>query len=110
MQQDVVLHVYELHPSQGQQQQGALSFLSQFLLPSMGYGAYHTSLEVMKDRYTFAANVGIVKSRSEAVPEAVYKEAIVLGACCLRTRGELNEIVTRLRETFSSTAYHLVHR
>ena len=114
---DVVLHVYQLEtsPEQQQQQSGgtrALSFFSR-LLPSMGYGAYHTSLEVMDDRYTFAANAGIVKTRSrnEAVPPgATYKEAIALGACSVRNRGELQEIVTKLSPFFSSTAYHLVHR
>ena len=72
---DVTLHVYELQTSPDEQQQRqstgarALSFFSR-MLPSMGMGAYHTSLEVMDDRYTFAANAGIVKSRSrtEAVP------------------------------------------
>jgi PPPDE putative peptidase domain len=119
--QDVVLHVYELQttPSAaaGDEQPQtagvrALSFFSR-VLPSMGYGAYHTSLEVMDDRYTFAANAGIVKTRSrnEAVPPgATYKEAIPLGACSVRNRGELQQIVTRLRETFSPTGYHLVHR
>jgi PPPDE putative peptidase domain len=114
--QDVVLHVYELQTATSDEQQSAgvraLSFFSR-VLPSMGYGAYHTSLEVMDDRYTFAANVGIVKTRSrnEAVPPgATYKEAIPLGACSVRSRGELHEIVTKLRETFSPTAYHLVHR
>lgn len=114
---DVVLHVYELQTTPNQQQQQsagvrALSFFSR-MLPSMGMGAYHTSLEVMGDRYTFAANAGIVKtrSRSEAVPPgATYKEAIQLGACSLRNRGELNEVVTKLSEFFSKTAYHLVHR
>ncbi|CAB9502862.1 Desumoylating isopeptidase 2 [Seminavis robusta] len=116
--QDVVLHVYELQAPADQQQQQqssglrALSFFSQ-MLPSMGYGAYHTSLEVMDDRYTFAANAGIVKTRSsnEAVPPgALYKEAIPLGACCVRSRGELHEIVTKLRAVFAPNAYHLVHR
>eukprot|EP00339_Tiarina_fusa_P016601 CAMPEP_0117059194 /NCGR_PEP_ID=MMETSP0472-20121206/41113_1 /TAXON_ID=693140 ORGANISM="Tiarina fusus, Strain LIS" /NCGR_SAMPLE_ID=MMETSP0472 /ASSEMBLY_ACC=CAM_ASM_000603 /LENGTH=59 /DNA_ID=CAMNT_0004776797 /DNA_START=51 /DNA_END=227 /DNA_ORIENTATION=- len=55
--QDVVLHVYELTPDDQQQQQQqqqqstgvrALSFFTR-ILPSMGMGAYHTSLEVMDD-------------------------------------------------------------
>lgn len=115
---DVTLHVWELQtaPDEQQQQQStgarALSFFSK-LLPSMGMGAYHTSLEVMGDRYTFAANAGIVKSRSrnEAVPGgALFKESILLGACSVRNRGELQEIVKKLDEFFSKTAYHLVHR
>jgi hypothetical protein len=81
---DVVLHVYELQPS------GNASFFSR-MLGSLGHGAYHTSLEVDGYRYTFAANVGIVKtaSRNEGVPPgATYKEAIPLGSCSC-TRGEV---------------------
>ena len=117
--QDVVLHVYELQTPESQQQQQqqstggrALSFFSR-LLPSIGMGAYHTSLEVMDDRYTFAANAGIVKTRSrnEAVPPgATYKEAIPLGACSVRNRGELQEIVKQLQVFFKPDGYHLLHR
>ena len=118
---DVTLHVYELQPSntnddqQQQQQQStglrAFSFLSR-ILPSMGMGAYHTSLEVNGERYTFEANRGIVKSRSrvEAVPAgANYKESIDLGASSVNT-GELREIVTKLRQFFHETSYHLLYR
>jgi len=117
--QDVILHVYELQTTpdqQPEQQQStgvrAMSFFSR-VLPSIGMGAYHTSLEVMDDRYTFAANAGIVKTRSrnEAVPPgANYKESIPLGACSVRNRGELQEIINKLQIFFHGSAYHLVHR
>lgn len=115
---DVILHVYELQTPESQQQQQqstglrALSFFSS-MLPSIGMGAYHTSLEVMDDRYTFAANAGIIKTRGsrEGVPPgANYKEAIPLGACSVRNRGELQEIVQKLQKYFTPTGYHLVHR
>jgi hypothetical protein len=89
-----------------------MSFFSR-LLPSVGMGAYHTSIEVMDDRYTFAANAGIVKTRSrnEGIPlGATYKEAIPLGACSVKHRGEVQEIVNKLAEKFGPKSYHLVHR
>lgn len=102
---DVILHVYLLQSEQGG------SFVSRFL-PSMGMGAYHTSLEIDGYRYTFAANAGIIKtkSRNDGVPSgASYKESIPLGACACN-RGEINAIVNNLGEFFHGNAYHLVHR
>lgn len=107
---DVVLHVYQLQTSNGNNGSSA-SFFSR-LLPQVGLGAYHTSLEVEGYRYTFAANFGIVKtiSHNEGVPPgAIYKEAIELGSCTVN-RGELNCIVKELGKIFHRTSYHLVHR
>lgn len=116
---DVVLHVYSLQTPAEQQQQmdstaggRAASFFSR-MLPQIGMGAYHTSLEVMDDRYTFAANAGIVKTRSnrEGIPPgASYKEVIPLGACSVKNRGEVQEIIQKLSSNFGPNSYHLVHR
>jgi hypothetical protein len=106
---DVILHVYALQPPANSS--GSGSFISR-LLPAVGMGAYHTSLEVDGYRYTFAANAGIVKtmSRNEGVPSgAVYKEAIELGSCCCN-RGEVNGILQKLGKDFHGRSYHLVHR
>jgi len=107
---DVVLHVYELQPGSGSNGNSS-SFLTRFL-PSVGMGAYHTSLEVEGYRYTFAANAGILKtiSQNEGVPRgASYKEAIPLGSCACN-RGELNAIVKKMGLTFHGRSYHLIHR
>lgn len=114
---DVVLHVYQLAvPEQGgqQQQQSAGSFFAR-MLPNIGMGAYHTSLQVDKYRYTFAANAGIVRTLSEregVPPGATYQEAIPLGASCIgNSRGQLNDIVKKLGDKFfTKTGYHLVYR
>ena len=116
---DVILHVYKLLNDDGGGGSGGgassrgMSFLSR-LLPSMGMGAYHTSLEVDGYRYTFAANAGIVKtlSRNEGVPPgAQFQESIPLGASSMSNRGELNQVIKVLGdEFFTPTAYHLVHR
>ena len=115
----VVLHVYELKPDPSRAQQistadRALLFMSG-ILPAIGMGAYHTSLEVMGLKYTFAANAGIMVGRANGpdvgVPSgAKYQNAISLGPL-LRTREELQEIIRRLSTLFfTSTSYHLVHR
>ena len=116
---DVVLHVYKLlnddaTASRGGGGGGGMGGFLSRLLPSMGMGAYHTSLEVDGYRYTFAANAGIIKtsSRNEGVPTgANFQESIPLGANSLKNRGELTQVVKILGdEYFTSTAYHLVHR
>ena len=120
--------------SSNQQQQRSHStsswssfFVSQ-MLPSMGLGAYHTSLRVGSNHdspytitYTFVANQGIVSSRSRSRNDAqqqqqqlpshaTFKEEIVLGACSC-TRGQVQDILQRLSQYyFTKTSYHLVHR
>jgi hypothetical protein len=113
---DVVLHVYQLSEA-GARRNGnaAVAFLSRRLLPSIGMGAYHTSVEVDGQFYTFAANAGIVKTkhRDQGLPADyvnAYQESIVLGASCHDRRGELNEIIQTLSQTFTPTSYHLAHR
>jgi len=103
---DVILHVYKLAPQDN-------SFVSRFL-PAIGFGAYHSCLEVDGYRYTFAANVGIQKMRSNGrvllVPGAQFEESVFLGGVQFN-RGEVNGIVKKLEEHyFGSNAYHLVYR
>mmetsp|Transcript_5114 Transcript_5114/g.10107 ORF Transcript_5114/g.10107 Transcript_5114/m.10107 type:complete len:234 (-) Transcript_5114:389-1090(-) len=115
---DVTLHVYRLEaPGDGSRANAttasSFSWMTR-LLPSLGMGAYHTSVEVDGFRYTFVAQQGIVKtsSRKEGVPPgACYIEAIDLGASACTSRGQVTEIVQKLRTTtFHANAYHLVHR
>lgn len=113
---DVILNVYELLPEQQQQQQGGAAGFFARMLPSMGLGAYHTSLEVKGYCYAFAAGSGIHKITSSqrdrlgVPPNAAYKESIYLGVCRLN-RGQINEVVNKLGKLyFTPTAYHLVHR
>jgi len=107
---DVILNVYTL-PTDSPELGSSGSFLGR-LLPSIGMGAYHTSLQLDGYEYTFAANRGIVKSpsRHEGVPRgATFKESIALGSNS-KSRGEINAIVKKLEQFFTPTAYHLVHR
>jgi len=105
---DVVLHVYELKPENGQETSSSFWYR---MLPSIGMGAYHTKIEMDGYHYTYVANQGIVKtlSRYQGVPSnAKFKESIVLGTCSLR--GEVNSIIRELRKTFKPNGYHMVHR
>jgi hypothetical protein len=106
---DVLLHVYNLETEENQ---GPPSFLLR-MLPSMGMGAYHTSLEVDGFHYTFAANAAIIRtsSRNAGVPSgASFKETIDLGMCNLRNRGEIATVIKKMEAFFKPNAYHLVHR
>lgn len=110
---DVVLNVYAL-ATDGPEMGRAASFLTRFL-PSLGMGAYHTSLELDGYNYTFAAGAGIVKSsvrNNNSLPlHASFQESIPLGSCRLRNRGQVATILKILGDHFfSPTSYHLVHR
>jgi PPPDE putative peptidase domain len=104
------------------------SFLVGKMLPSIGMGAYHTSLRIGTNHdsgpytttYTFVANHGIVQEKRQrsssnnmvnALPShATFKEEITLGSCTC-PRGQVNEIIQILSQYyFTNTSYHLVHR
>jgi hypothetical protein len=112
----VVLNIYELTaPEQGTSSEvpAAASWFQKLLTP-MGFGAYHTSIDVHGYTYTFGAGGGIQKTQVfnkyiHVPPNGVFKESIVLGSCRMR-RGEINECLNRLRTTFSGTSYHLLNR
>ena len=111
---DVVLNVYSLAPATAaseEQVSRAGNFLTARLLPAMGLGAYHTEIVLDGYHYTFAANVGIVKTLARRLPpHAAFQEAIPLGSCRPQ-RGAINALIKRLGELyFTPTAYHLVHR
>jgi hypothetical protein len=115
---DVTLHVYQLEAPASEEghrinnRRTAPSWMMRFL-PSVGLGAYHTSLEVDGYCYTFVAQRGIMKtsSRNEGVPPgASYKEAIDLGASACESRGQMTQIIKNLGTLFHANAYHLLHR
>lgn len=130
--QEVRLHVYALTPEEnltsggggggGSNRNHGNAFLRMFsrtVLPMVGMGAYHTSLEIDGYVYVYAANVGITKTKltSTTTPEtmvppqmATYQESIFLGSS-RRTRAEIHDIFRNLQSnTFGAQSYHLVHR
>ena len=114
----VVLNIYELSaPEQGStgssEVPAAASWLQKLLTP-VGFGAYHTSIDVHGYTYTYGAGGGIQKTQVfnkyiHVPPNGDFKESIVLGSCCM-SRGEINECLNRLRMTFTGTSYHLLNR
>jgi PPPDE putative peptidase domain len=114
---DVVLNVYTLatdSPDLGR----TVTFFSR-MLPSLGMGAYHTSIELDGYHYTFAAGAGIIKTsarhNNQSVPlNAAFREAIALGSCRIpssKSGGGVAAIIKILGEKFfTATSYHLVHR
>lgn len=104
----ITLNVYKLSETSSSETNG--NFWTSRLLPSLGMGAYHTSISIgANHHFTFAARHGIVASRNEPTEAAIFQESIFLGHCHLH-RGQVQEIVKALRKPFSETAYHLVHR
>lgn len=127
---NVILNIYDLIPDnnsnpRSQQQQPQASALSGFfsnILSPLGFGAYHTSIDVSGFRYTFGAGSGITRTSSpegggetaESLrfipPNGAYRESIILGQTWLE-RGEINAIVQRMRDDkFTGDKYHLANR
>ena len=128
---NVVLNIYDLLPipagaqpdatSTSTSQGGLSSFLSGLLAP-LGFGAYHTSLDVRGFRYQFGAANGITRSssprgggetaesRRDGPPNVVFKESIIVGQTWLEQK-EINQIVSRMREgKWKGGNYHLANR
>lgn len=127
---NVILNVYDLIPdgnsnqqSQQQQQQPSalIGFFSNVLKP-LGFGAYHTSIDVGGFRYSYGAGGGITRTSSPegggdnadslrfVPPNGTYRESIILGQTWLE-RGEINAIIQRMRDgKFSGDKYHMANR
>ena len=131
---NVILNIYDLLPESGDQQapsssggapsqpSGLSGFFSGLLAP-LGFGAYHTSIDVRGFRYQFGATVGITRTSSPQgggetaesrrfVPlNGAYRESIILGQTWCE-QGEINAIIHRMREEtpFTGDNYHLANR
>ena len=131
---NVVLNIYDLLPDPsgagaGSQQdatttatpQGLSSFLSGLLAP-LGFGAYHTSLDVRGFRYQFGAGNGITRSSSphgggetaesrRGMPANVaFRESIIVGQTWFEQK-EINQMISRMREgKWKGENYHLANR
>ena len=131
----MILNIYDLVPDQQaeqsssstdepQQQQQLSGFSRMFvgLLEPLGFGMYHTSIDIGGFRYQFGSTVGISRTNSplgggdsaEAwryVPgNGQYRESIILGQTFCDKK-EVNSIIQNLREgKFGGNNYHLLHR
>ena len=125
---NVVLNIYDLVSDQqtdDQTQQQQLSGFSRFfvgLLEPLGFGMYHTSIDVRGFRYQFGSLAGISRTNSPLgggdsaesrrfVPASgTYRESIIIGQTWADQK-EINSIIQKLRDgKFSGNNYHLAHR
>lgn len=131
--ENVILNIYDLLPQSQSQQQaqssaasppqpsGLSNFFSGILAP-LGFGAYHTSIDVRGFRYQFGANTGITRtssplgggetaeSRRFVPPNGAYRESIILGQTWSE-QGDINATIQRMRdEQFKGENYHLANR
>ncbi len=132
MADNVILNIYDLAPDQSsstasstdetQQQLSGFSRMFVGLLEPLGFGMYHTSIDVRGFRYQFGSVAGISRTNSPLgggdsaesrrfVPEnGQYRESIILGQTWCDQK-EINSIIQKLREDkFICTNYHLAHR
>lgn len=129
MADNVILNIYDLAPDQSssstdetQQQLSGFSRMFVGLLEPLGFGMYHTSIDVRGFRYQFGSIAGISRTNSPLgggdsaesrrfVPEnGQYRESIILGQTWCDQK-EINSIIQKLREDkFICTNYHVAHR
>jgi deubiquitinase DESI2 len=93
----VILNIYDLSP------------MNEYLYP-IGFGIYHSGIEMMGVEYTFASGAGIFHHSPHDVPNATFRERIELGQYD-GTSHELNIILDELRLTkFGPDDYHIIQR
>lgn len=121
---NVTLNIYDLAPAQSMDETQQMSGFSRMvvgLLEPLGYGMYHTSIDVRGFRYQFGSTIGISRTNTPLcgddtaesrryVPESgQYRESIILGQTWC-DQNQINSIIQKLRDTFSGDSYHIAHR
>mmetsp|Transcript_706 Transcript_706/g.1169 ORF Transcript_706/g.1169 Transcript_706/m.1169 type:complete len:230 (+) Transcript_706:121-810(+) len=125
MADNVILNIYDLVPDQQdapQQQRSGFSRMFAGLLEPLGFGMYHTSVDVGGFRYQFGATLGIsrtsspigggdsAESRRYVPGNGHYRESIILGQTFFNQK-EVNALIQKLRDSkFGGDNYHLAHR
>jgi len=112
----VVLNVYELPMSTSGVDQlrpyaSITSFFSK-ILPSVGFGAFHTSVDVDGFCYSYAvggiSKIPVANKHTYIPSHATFKESIVLGSVTTIT---VHKCIENLKKKFfTSIGYHLTYR
>jgi len=89
----VVLNVYDLTPS------------NEYLY-GLGLGFYHSGLVIYGREWTFGSGGGIFSTAPKEVPNAPFRESIVLGTTKLGP-SDVDRIIDKLRSTFPDGTYNL---
>mmetsp|Transcript_17947 Transcript_17947/g.36824 ORF Transcript_17947/g.36824 Transcript_17947/m.36824 type:complete len:236 (-) Transcript_17947:750-1457(-) len=122
----VVLNIYELPMSTPENDQlrpyaSITSFFSK-ILPSAGFGAYHTSIDVGNTTYAYAVG-GISKTPAadkhrNLPPDANFKESVALGTVYSSTTDSYSDTARSIQNClehlrtnfFTPNGYHLAYR
>ena len=121
----VLLNIYELPMSNPVDDQSPYSGIASFfsrILPSAGFGAYHTSIDVGNTTYAYAVG-GITKTsvankHRGLPPQANFKESINLGSVSASSTDSSSDIARKIQQCldylgahfFTATGYHLAYR
>ena len=122
----VVLNIYELPMGTPENDQlrpyaGITSFFSR-IMPSAGFGAYHTSIDICNTTYAYAVG-GITKTpvankhRNQPL-QATFIESIDLGYVASSTTDSSSDVARNIQKCldylrthfFTPTGYHLAYR
>jgi len=94
---DVFLNVYDLHENND-------------ILYPLGFGAYHSGVQVGRYEYTFAAGSGIYNHEPKQVPAGVkLRESVPMGNF-KGTTTDLEKIISELRNSFGGSDYHVLNK
>ncbi|GMI30767.1 hypothetical protein TrRE_jg11965 [Triparma retinervis] len=125
---EVILHIYKLTipdpptvPSTSLEAPKKKSFISRLVstvLPSIGMGAYHTSLDIGGYNYQYGSGIGISRGKlvggrnEESLPPGcTYLKSLPLGFCSLDDQASLNSLINTLRgAAFHDQGYNVVTR
>lgn len=88
------LNVYDLHES------------NEYLYP-LGFGSFHSGVQVGGTEYTFGGGSGVFTHEAKAVPNAKFRESVFLGEY-EGTSSEVSRAIDELRPAFPGSAYNIL--
>ncbi|CAM9187164.1 unnamed protein product, partial [Ectocarpus fasciculatus] len=90
----VYLNVYDLHES------------NEFLYP-LGFGSYHSGVQIGSTEYTFGGGSGVFTHEAKAVPNAKFRESIFLGEFDGSGR-DIDRALEELRPAYPGSSYNIL--
>jgi len=90
----IILNIYDLSPAND-------------CLHPVGFGVYHSGVEILGTEYSFASGSGIFEYSPKEAPPAKFRESIELGAY-EGGSGELRSVISDLRRDFGPYEYNVV--
>lgn len=78
-------------------------------LYNVGMGLHHSGVEILGSEYSFASGAGIFDSTPKEVPNAKFRESILMGVY-EGTSNDVRSVISNLRSDFSGDSYNLILR